>query len=606
MDFWRHNSGALPPGWVSLRHSQYEQPCWLHTQTRVVTWMPPYLIDDTSLATEHLAPAAHLLATKQMEDLSRGEQQASNQQQLKSDPEVTVTVEESLARQLSAPSSALLTYGEFLREMVNGREMVSRQSNAQVPAIFVRAYSASVIGARPEAVVDVPADGPWLQPPHRCRVSILGVVVAEARHSVRETVRALAFEEAAFTLAPQAYAEQLRRLNLKTPRVLKPVITDAAVLETLSVDDEDSILDLDLCVARTAPMMLAEHLLRTYGTVLPSSETTREAVQEVEAPSGHQGAELGASPLGAGTSTGAAGTSTGAAGTSTGRRRVRGFEHSITVGGRVHAAFDVSARRARARACIRLLSADHPQARSWGEIVRLFPADGEAPKIAARSQAAETLLRQDQLTLPSLNMQARDRKFLERGVCEPAHRDGGGGGINLGGGGGLGSGCRLPPGSGQHFHTSWQRQAELEQARRVAISEGHKIENDTRFAFAFDRERERADATKLQALRVSVQELGAAELTEQLRDNEPLSIRSDNIISWHALEPGSTGGVPGVATSPAGSGGDGIGRALEWAPWRPGTRTYKRLREIAAQAAADPALPSAAHHTSSAKRPSSW
>ena len=50
-----------------------------------------------------------------------------------------------------------------------------------------------------------------------------------------------------------------------------------------------------------------------------------------------------------------------------------------------------------------------------------------------------------------------------------------------------GSVVRLVPGAGANFASSWQRQFDLERERRAALARGRRIENDTLFAFEFDR-----------------------------------------------------------------------------------------------------------------------
>ena len=85
-----------------------------------------------------------------------------------------------------------------------------------------------------------------------------------------------------------------------------------------------------------------------------------------------------------------------------------------------------------------------------------------------------------------------------------AAADGDGAGAGIGAGGGRDGGCRnggsssrasggengaarFVPGAGPGFAGNWRRQADLEHARRMALSAGDEIANDTLFAFAFER-----------------------------------------------------------------------------------------------------------------------
>ena len=74
-------------------------------------------------------------------------------------------------------------------------------------------------------------------------------------HTNKEMARALAYEEAALTVCPHGYAEELRWRSLRPPRVLRPVITDVSIPAKLSVEDE-RILDLDLSVTKSPAMMV--------------------------------------------------------------------------------------------------------------------------------------------------------------------------------------------------------------------------------------------------------------------------------------------------------------------------------------------------------------
>ena len=49
-------------------------------------------------------------------------------------------------------------------------------------------------------------------------------------------------------------------------------------------------------------------------------------------------------------------------------------------------------------------------------------------------------------------------------------------------------GERQIPGAGEHFVSSWQRQFEVDEERGRVKEQGQRIDNDTLFAFAFERQ----------------------------------------------------------------------------------------------------------------------
>lgn len=51
------------------------------------------------------------------------------------------------------------------------------------------------------------------------------------------------------------------------------------------------------------------------------------------------------------------------------------------------------------------------------------------------------------------------------------------------------------------FALNWQRQADLERERQAVLDEGELIENDTQFAFEYDKKRERQDNKQLALLK---------------------------------------------------------------------------------------------------------
>eukprot|EP00966_Prymnesium_polylepis_P303405 7008029-Prymnesium_polylepis.1 len=100
------------------------------------------------------------------------------------------------------------------------------------------------------------------------------------------------------------------------------------------------------------------------------------------------------------------------------------------------------------------------------------------------------------------------------------------------------------------------------------MAHGRRIENDTLFAFAFDRGRERADSTRLEGLKRKVQELEATDITEQLRANEPATLGMSG--RGQGLEQLFGFNTSGTAK---------VGRT--WAPWLPGHSAHARLMDLA-------------------------
>ena len=107
-------------------------------------------------------------------------------------------------------------------------------------------------------------------------------------------------------------------------------------------------------------------------------------------------------------------------------------------------------------------------------------------------------------------------------------------------------------------------QFDLEVALKAALSEGRRIENDTLFAFRFDKERERADGAKLGKLVAAVQELESIDLPDHLRAHEPTNLGTH----WSQQD------QPQLAC-------DSEGARFHWTPWHPGTRTHARFVELA-------------------------
>lgn len=430
---------ALPDGWQAVEHERFGT-CWISKATRVVLWSRPYALDsDLDTAEAHEMPSEatsdalmqalaeqHARASLGDADAALREQQPGLcQEQRKRSRELAEgdEIAQDLMRWPAVRYDAVLPKIEESLASTRHEHRLAR-----VPQIFLRKYADAVLCAHVHSEVDVPTDGPWLQPPpYRCGVHILGVRVSEALHSVEDTARAIAYEAACLRLCPLLYREGLRRLNMRQPPLLRPTITDVGVPARLAVDDEQ-VLNLDRCVAKTPAEMVQEHLLRQYGHTKLQVQTV-PAVRPVPA------------------------------GGSSSSRLTHGHESTLTLGGRVFVAFDAVPRRARQRASIALLQSAHPEIRTWQQMMDLYSSSPQA--MASRSQVAEALLQADRLTVVSQSMKAKDRKLAERAVPAPTllrhaldptvlsatavGRESEGG-------------ARLVPGAGHNFAYNWQRQ----------------------------------------------------------------------------------------------------------------------------------------------------
>ena len=281
------------PGWIEITHKAYDVPCYMHTATRVIAWTRPYHIAEPfgGGAEDHRPPKAalgrkgfldaqarqllnewdHIHAAQQRELEANASSEAARAAAAAAatgdgDGNSSTSNAAELERELSTPPP--LRYEDF-REHCEGPEMQGRPSNLNnVPLRFLTKYARSVLGATVVMDLRLATDGQWAQPPYACSVDLLGVRVTEALHSSKDYCRALAAEDALMVLCPMLYAEELRRNGLRGPRHLRHSITDEAELDTLALDDE-RILDIDLCLGRTPPMLVHEYAARHFGQTLP-------------------------------------------------------------------------------------------------------------------------------------------------------------------------------------------------------------------------------------------------------------------------------------------------------------------------------------------------
>ena len=544
------------PGWLPLAHEEYDGlPCYYHASTRVVSWCEPYAVDLTQ-ATKHEPPSTLQHEQEPLVDLlsahhvrewdalreaspsgaTAGSAAGLGQPRNERDKEEQLTPQEKLERELA--SVPRISARAFL---ARGSVMSSHRQPAllEIPSLILCRYAEEVLAAKVTFDLDVPTDGPWANPPHRCRVRILGVIVAEALSSQVAQARSVAAEDACLALCPLIYRENLRTLNIHQARIAKPALTDPSVADQLLLDDP-RVFELDPCVGMGPGQIVHEYIVANFNSLLPIYDENGKASRI---------------------------TSSGSV--------LKGCEVSITVGPKTYVGFDARSgiggearrRHARNKAHINLLIATHPEIVTWGDMLRKYPStQGKKPSLAQRSHAAEAIMRADKYTFRGKKEMDKDREVAARAPlggaaagpagAEPAERE--------------------IIGAGSNFAYHWQRQFDLENARKAALSEGVRIENDTLFAFEFDRERQQVDSEKLKGLREAVAELEAAELTEQLRANEPSSLGGHDYLfeaSRRGIEELQKY-VPSEACSLSSD-------AQIWAPWKEGTKTHKMLTAIA-------------------------
>ena len=186
------DDGMRPPsppvGWVMHYHTHHERPCWLHTTSRVVSWTPPYEMRHLDDAEVHAPPSdaapqsvfVEAIAAKQVEawDAIRKEQHSSIS--MPASRAEAMTYEQVLERDLATCPSH--TCKEFVARRACQHDVrgCRQSSNFHVPVSFVNEYAAAVLGARVHYEVDTaPCNdprGPWVQPPHRGCIRILGIL----------------------------------------------------------------------------------------------------------------------------------------------------------------------------------------------------------------------------------------------------------------------------------------------------------------------------------------------------------------------------------------------------------------------------------------------
>lgn len=613
---------SCPPGWQEVDHHSYAVPCYVHTATRVVAWTRPYKLDlpfgyGSGSAEMHQPPHESIgrtgfvdLQSNQMmlEWEHRQKLEAASIEHAptigdRSYDSANVRISVNIDRELDAPPP--LTHAQFRDRCENG-DTPGRQGTVQsFPQRFLLQYARTVLGATVDSEVglatDRPSGGPFA-PPSWCAVYILGIKVGYAIHSSRETCRLVACEEALLALCPKLYTDELRKFGVRPtgrptartrqPRLHRPAIIDEAEIDALGVDD-DRVLDIDACMGKSPTTLMHEHICRTYGQTMPTTETreaTRRATESgeiLDEYTQHHVPDHGYF------------------------RTVRGYEHVIKIGTTVITAFDTTSKRAKQRAAVDLLRNAHPHVSKWRAMMELYPSSEGGTALPARSQTAEAILSADKLTLVSLNMKAKEQKYAERGVAvssavssaiaDPAGEMAGTGANDFtsghaGGGEGSGDavgderggayGRRLLPGAGAGYTTDWQRQVDVEHAKRAAQSEGGNIGDDTLFAFKYHQRREVADESKLARLRSLFEEIGSARGPKVRKTSGSSSSSQDRwVCESAALSAGLVAELERRRLWMSDAVDDLSKVSAQWAPWKAGTRTHAKLVEIAAAGA---------------------
>ena len=92
----------------------------------------------------------------------------------------------------------------------------------------------------------------------------------------------IACEEAAMRICPRVYAKELETHKVRG-RCVKPTLTHAADVAGVEIGDE-RVHSIDLCLSKSAPMMLQEYVARTMGQT-----TVRMECKQIKLPAGKCG-----------------------------------------------------------------------------------------------------------------------------------------------------------------------------------------------------------------------------------------------------------------------------------------------------------------------------
>lgn len=392
---------------------------------------------------------------------------------------------------------------------------------------FLRHYTSACLGAHADISEEVATWATWERPPLELTCVVLGVTVAVAYHTSARVGRQLVAEDALMALCPGLWSAFRDRWAL---RPLEPSIVDPAVLDDLRVDDP-RVCRLDLCLSKSPAMMLSDYCAAYLGHFIP--ETNDRPIEH---------------------------------------ENKRQVEATVSVGSVSATAIARYGKTACSQAGANLLQKLYPDVVLWREMIRinkeLRPARG-APLIVngqtdfpisaggllpAQSSTAAKLLKEDRMSMQSHTKRARDAELATRRADGP--------GAPAADALVEGGERREVAGQGPDFALEWQRQWDLEEHRKKVLAAGGKIENDTLFAFQYDKEREAANDARLEQLRAAFQEFDTTPIDERLRRNEPATLGRQNYSQ-------------GVDTRYVG--GD---ETSTWAPWVEGTRTHARFLQI--------------------------
>lgn len=536
LDLAQLNLG-LPTGWRCLEHDNFAGvPMYVHSATRTVSWsrpiacdvleptdLPPPTAEEQALL-DFLPEAAKILAEAAAAEAEAGPQM-----------DVDDRLESDLRRRPRQPPLA----GVFQHEP----EDDGFGSYRDVQLRFLRHYTSACLGAHAD-ISEAPATwAKWERPPVELTCVVLGVTVATAYHTSARVGRGLVAEDALMRLCPNLWSAFRDRWAL---RPLEPSIVDPAVLNDLRADDP-RVCHLDLCLSKSPAMMLQEYCAVHLGSFIV--QTTDRRVE-------HDGK--------------------------------RQTEATVSAGSITATAIDLYAKTARTQAAVNLLCTLNPEVELWRDMMRVnekqLPKRG-APAIVngleefplsaslllpAQSSTAAKLLKEDRMSMQSHTKRVRDAELANRRADNPDNPDNAADDAMM-----VAQDDdwerRQVPGQGADFALEWQRQWDVEEHRKAVLAGGGKIENDTLFAFQYDKEREAANGARLEQLRAAFEEFDATPITEQLRKNEPATLGRANYTQ-------------GVETryEPLGGGGN---EASEWQPWREGTRTHACFVEIVRETA---------------------
>ena len=226
------SSAPLPPGWAPLRHERHDIDAFYHAASRVCCWTRPYVCKLSDVEA-HSSPESAKDAEALIDALCTSH--ANERQHLAQQLHKPKTWEEHLELDLQHGHARCMPYADFVFQQVDHEE---HRAHLTTISLF-RQYVEGVFGARFRIDVErLPEGGQWEQrPPHEARAIVLGVTVAKAQHSIAHVARGLAAEAALLRLCPKLYLQTARRIMGSAKPILRPVIVDPAVMETLAVDD---------------------------------------------------------------------------------------------------------------------------------------------------------------------------------------------------------------------------------------------------------------------------------------------------------------------------------------------------------------------------------